>query len=1744
MFIFTINQDQSLNKNTEETELIEPKNPQLSAQETLTTIWLENPTFEDPIEPTWYSELEGDLSDVEATAGLGNLNLKIRGDSGIMRIDEPLSDSNWYATNNPEFPILPDNYGIDSTGCFVSHSWDEYDDQTLNTPSIHWKRNITLPVDMSDYIITSASLEVLFNATVTVSPHQNGIDTKRDFDLGYVPQFAIGDFATFYVLIADLENENEYRIAVNKTTNLGQDNPAVGSYPDTLLQAIPQDILISYLTSVIEKDKFNFTIILGIDIYCEDNEPGGDIDIWDSLLIKSFNLTFTYEKKIDQFTTVSWNQDGGIVSNISSDIVIIDEARLNFKYKIDSNWTEASPNSEIRAFINNNKLSETIKLSEAPTSFKDAKAGGYDVTSLIPYDVNINFSIQIYLADEFNLDKNVTISFDYIYLNITYTVIFPDFQTNLEVFFNGVNKTSNPIYDHPVGNDLNITVKYPDDKGNHISGAIVQLSGNLTGTLIENETLEQYTTIIDANDLNVGILYFKIVAHKINFELSTINPIVTVIPTETQDLDLFLNGEDLTLDPSIDIPLDSVLNITVKYNTELGTPIKGATVILSGEGVLEILNESASLNQYSILINSSIKLRSGINNLKIDANKLNFQEQSINPRFTVRKINSVITPVNNTNTISIRPGEDANIQVYINNTDFNEIIKGAIVTYIWEQGIGILEDLDEDGIYEVNLTDIPIGTHQIIIKAVGSDKYNFISLEMFVVVIRPAAASPLFLILLIIGIIVSIGLGSYLYAYQKVLKYPKTVRKVRKYRRTLRKSHAPSIVIVEQKKSFKSAYEQELSKTSKFMKGKQTEEKIPKGKFVKETPEYSKAELINEPKNRNMNSYYIDKTKNINKKKYGIPRKIFNIKPGKSWHNLVKLRKNKKFFYLVLILSTLILYTLIIIPFFNQNSCGFSENSVNYILNENFDKIGISAQESLTKQWLDNPNFTSPLNDTWYPSYGEFGDNLDVIATNGPNYVNYTIIGDSGKISIDNVLNETDWIAYRNPDLPVLPDTYEINSAGCEVFHLWDESVNQTRNRPSVNWKRTINMPIDMRDYIITSASLEVIFNATVTVSPHSGGGIDRLGDDGGIDFYSTGDYAKFYALIADVDETFDPIQIASNNTAGGNLGQDGPPSIGSFPDSEMDKVPQDVLIDVLTLALATNGFNFTITLGIDIYCEDNEYGVDEDRWDSLIIRSFNLTFSYEKKIDQFTTVSWNQDADKISDLSNDTVIVNKALLNFKYKIDKDWVNSSPNSEIRVLINKNNHPETVKLSTATTSYQEVKIGGFDITPLIIDDVNLSIQVYLADEFGLDRNITISIKEAYLNISYTIIFPDKETNLYLFLNSVNKTNDPEIDIFIGDSLNITVKYLNKTGAYIPNATVQLSGNFTGDLDKDELLEQHTIIIDTDVSDAGINFLTITAQAEDHETRVINVIVRINKFTTKDLQIILNNQNVTHDPYIELTVSKELNVTVKYNQFIGTHITGANVLLASETFTSYLNESVTFEQYSILIDTNTSLKIGTNYLTINAQAETYQTEEVEIIVKINKIKIEIEPLSGSNTIESRTGEDIRLKIRLNNTYKDEFIIGALITYTWDQGTGVLEDLDEDGIYEATIANIPEGTYPIDISAFVGDDYFVEDYEIIIIASSEEAHENIIFPILFIISIILITSLAIYLYAYQAYLKYPKQVRKVRKYRKSLKRKSAPSVHVIGRESAFRSHYNDNLGKSTSNLKLKHHAGSVIP
>jgi hypothetical protein len=401
--------------------------------------WLVNNGFDDSIDP-WFYNIEGDSSDVTATYSPGQANLEITGDQGYFsEISGTPTPDYWQNVSNPKFIGLPDFQGkekyMDEYGCEVNHTWNDPADP-IQSPSIHWQRNITMPVNMADYEITSASISAVFNASVITSPggagganNFNGIDCPGDATgPGQDDDF---DSVRFYVLISDLEDNEVYEVAWNQTIDLGQDSPEISNYTDSFMNTVVEETLLFYLTSLFKRDNYRFKVTLGIRIKCVDNW-NYDNDQWDSLRIKSCNLSFTYVKKINQFTSISWNQIG---NNITGENIQITEANLKFQYKIDQPWsTDLFPNSEIKVLLNNNSHDETLKLNLAPTDFQKAKQGGFNVTKLILKNVNIGLSIQVYLADEFLLNRSIVVSIDNVSLVISYIEIRSDVFGEPEIF--------------------------------------------------------------------------------------------------------------------------------------------------------------------------------------------------------------------------------------------------------------------------------------------------------------------------------------------------------------------------------------------------------------------------------------------------------------------------------------------------------------------------------------------------------------------------------------------------------------------------------------------------------------------------------------------------------------------------------------------------------------------------------------------------------------------------------------------------------------------------------------------------------------------------------------------------------------------------------------------------------------------------------------------------------------------------------------------------------------------------------------------------------------------------------------------------------------------------------------------------------------------------------------------------------------------------------------------------------------
>ncbi len=667
-------------------------NSQGIVQDLYTKEWLDNPTFETPIDP-WYNTTEGDISDINATTTLNQANYEVLGKKYDYEFYSDLTqDSNWTKSKNPNFPAYPDTTNINASGACVSHYWDESADQSV---AVNWYRILNMPVDMSDYVITSANLTAIFNATVQATPSwdQPGDDFTGAIDVlsdsGIDPadfQASTGDYVRFYVWISDIANNSIFEVAYNQTWKLGQDSPIIDHINDTLMVTIPEDILIFYLTSVLSYNFNNFTILIGMRIWCEDNFPQ-DADNWKLLIIKSVSLNFTFEKKINQLTALSWNQVGNKITHktVGSTIDIIN-ATLNFKYKIDKNWTVLSPNSEIRVYINNRIHSETVKLSKAWSEFRDIKSGGFDVKDIVSKDDNISVSIEVYLADTFTLNETIIISIDNASLLISYTENVVEDTTSYNLFLNSIDKTLEKSIEVTMGDPVNITFIYMNQTSSQfIQNATVQLIGlGSPKDLSEDDIYNQYNITIHTSKLSLGNNFLTLSASKKYYESISILINIEVIARETE-LQLYLDKTDKTLDKSIQMIYGNSGNITITYKDKEILPsvhISNATVELTGLGAPKNVSEDPVLPQYTIIIDTK-DLGLGNTYLTVSAEKENYTSQSIRFKIEVLERSSYIDKIflNNTETnfIEIPWNTTLNIIMTYNDTYTNNFINNALV---------------------------------------------------------------------------------------------------------------------------------------------------------------------------------------------------------------------------------------------------------------------------------------------------------------------------------------------------------------------------------------------------------------------------------------------------------------------------------------------------------------------------------------------------------------------------------------------------------------------------------------------------------------------------------------------------------------------------------------------------------------------------------------------------------------------------------------------------------------------------------------------------------------------------------------------------------------------------------------------------------------------------------------------------------------------------------------------------------
>jgi len=321
--------------------------------------------------------------------------------------------------------------------------------------------------------------------------------------------------------------------------------------------------------------------------------------------------------------------------------------------------------------------------------------------------------------------------------SIVFTIEVKKKESNLQLFLNGDNETIGKYVEATIGDLVNVTVIYEDYSKLFIDNAEVIIVGEgIDFNLTQHPIYDQYNVSIDSDDLNFGINLLTFYAQKVNYQPQTIQIIIEVGEIVT-NMNVFLNGINKTIDPSISIPIRKMLNITVIYlDIEHGNPITGATIQIVGEGFLLNLTENLLNHQYSIFINTSM-LYLGVKILTVFCTKANYQFCSTDLRIEVARIRTNISTISGEIVFNLKGGDDYLLQIQLTDLESNVKILKATVTYTWAYGQGTLTDPEDDGIYEGTISNLVEGIFVINISVYAGDDYKFERFTITLNIVQP-----------------------------------------------------------------------------------------------------------------------------------------------------------------------------------------------------------------------------------------------------------------------------------------------------------------------------------------------------------------------------------------------------------------------------------------------------------------------------------------------------------------------------------------------------------------------------------------------------------------------------------------------------------------------------------------------------------------------------------------------------------------------------------------------------------------------------------------------------------------------------------------------------------------------------------------------------------------------------------------------------------------------------------------------
>jgi hypothetical protein len=1592
------------------------------------TEWISNGDFSSG-SSNWVSEVTGDSSDFNLAVSGGSANYGVQGNTGTFSlVENPLNNNSlgWHYINDPYFPSAapPTSSSITPSGFKFQHYFREAYGQYTQLASRLWARDLTVSQNLSDYIITSASLTAYFNASVNYD-----IDVKGDSGLTYQQSY---DFARFFLLLFDPDKNTVFEAGYYHIDQLGKDSGS-NTMPDTALITFSSETLIYYLTSILNQDHQHFGIALGIRVYCEDNISPSDSDRWENLLFKRINLTFTYEKKINTQSTISWNQEAGVIpSNY-----IIENATLNFRYRIDKSWATntGSYNSEFRILINTNQIGDTVKLTTATTSYQYFKTGGLDVSNFLSAGGDVNVSIQIYIGDEFTLDTSITISIDDVSLSIGYGIFTEPDTSIYNLLLNDVDRTGEKSTQVTYSENLNVTFIYKNSTEDFITGADVQLTGEGLSPipLTENPTFEQYTTIIDTTDLGVGVSFLTLSASKRYHTSQEFQITVEVISRDT-DIQLFLNDSNETDNKEIAIQWNENLNITIKYLDRDNVPsthINGATVELTGAGPSKTLSEDPTHKQYEISINTTI-LGIGSTYLTVYASLQNYTSLNIRFKVTVNLRTTFIDNVklNGISSTSLQVGwnELFDVSASYNDSITNAFINGATLQLI---GPNYLQSLPQSGneyIESINSSKFTIGNNFLTIFA-QKDNYSITSELITITVIERSSNLEIYLDE-VLRTAISLPYDEQLnitVVYEDTTGYflDNAIVELRSGITTLYTlSQHPTydqyyvtintdqldlgvnLLTIYAKKDNHTA---SLTSITIVVSERSTALDIYLDEVLRTAIAAPYDELLN------ITVVYEDATG------YFLDNAVVELRSGITTLYTLSQHLTYDQYFLTINTNQLNLGVNLLSIYAKKDNYTVASSSITITVGERDTNLDIYLDEVL-RTAISLP-YDEQLNITvvYEDATGYFLNNAVVELRSGIttlyilsqhlSYDQYYLTINTNQLS----LGVNSFAIYAKKDnftAALASITITVNERATSLEVYLDEV---SRTALTLSYGELLNITAvyeDATGYFLDSAIVEVRSGTTTlyTLSQHP-------------------TYDQYYLTI-----NTNKLSLGANSFAIYAKKDNYSAALASISITVNER---GTTLDIYLEETHTTSISIAYGESLNItavYKDITNYFLDNAVVELRSGATTLYTLSQHSTYDQYyLTINTNQ-----LSLGVNLLAIHAKKDNYTASLVSIVITVSERNTILDIYLEEMHTTSIavaygELLNITAIYEDITGYSLDNAVVelrsgptilyILSYDGIHEQYYLninTNQFSLGANLlsVYAKKDNYTAklVSITITINERGTTLNVLLDGQNSNTFEFYNVSINEYVNITAIYEDITSIFLEDATLELTGQSIGTLSFTRHLtfDQYNLTLKAEDLGIGVHFLVVSAEKENYTSLIKNIKLNIRE-RRASLQLFVDNYNLTTLRYLSTEIDQTLNLTVTFRDYVDkNHLSGANIRVTG-AFNDNFTEDTGYAQYELSLDSN-DLGQGINFLTIFAQKEGYLSESIlftiEVVEKDSNLELFLNDFNKTldKSIEVTVGDLINVTVHYQD-YSGAFIDNANVILV---GEGLSLNLTQHPLY----------------------------------------------------------------------------------------------------------------------------------